>query len=150
MLLENLDESLTGRVLDFGCGCGVIGAWMKQQWPELKVELVDASYLALTCARKTLALNNLDADIYPSNGWSDIKGRFNAILTNPPFHDGVKTQYTTTENFMAQSKDHLNKNAPLYLVANSFLKYEAFIQQSLGNCEALIENNRFRLYKARR
>ena len=150
LLLEHLPKKLRGRVLDFACGNGVIGLVAKQRWPEIELEQVDVSWLALECARRGAQLNGLETKVYASDGWSEVQGRVNAVLTNPPFHEGVKTAYDTTENFIAQSPQKLSKSAPVFLVANNFLRYPALIEKSLGSCKVVAENARFRVYSAYR
>ena len=148
LLLENMFTRLEGRVLDFGCGSGVLGCYTKLLNPGIKLEMVDINLLALECARQTAILNDLDVDVYPSDGWSEVKGRLNALVTNPPFHQGVDTEYSTTEGFIKGAKDKLAKHAPFLLVANAFLKYAPIIEATFGRCDVLAENNKFRVYKA--
>ena len=148
LLLEHMFTRLSGRVLDFGCGSGVLGCYTKRLNPSVKLEMVDISLLALKCAEETARINQIDAEVYPSDGWSDVKGRVNALVTNPPFHQGVDTEYSTTEGFIKQAKDKLAKHAPFLLVANSFLKYSALIEGAFGRVDTLAETNKFRIYKA--
>jgi len=147
LLLSNMLTRLKGRVLDFGCGNGVIGAYAKVLNPTIALELVDINCLALECAKQTCKLNSLDATIYPSNGWSDVTGRVDALLSNPPFHAGISTEYQTTEHFIRQAKQKMTKHAPFLLVANSFLKYRPHIEATFERCDILAENSRFKVYK---
>ncbi len=148
LLLANMFTRLEGRVLDFGCGSGVLGCYTKLLNPGINLEMVDINLLALKCAEETARLNNIDVEIYPSDGWAEVRGRVNALVTNPPFHQGVDTEYTTTEGFIKGAKDKLAKHAPFLLVANSFLKYAPIIEASLERCEVLAETSKFRVYKA--
>ena len=148
LLMTNMYKRLEGRVLDFGCGSGVLGCYTKLLNPNIALEMVDINLLALLCAEKTSALNSIEASIYPSNGWRQVKGRVSAVVTNPPFHSGVETEYTTTEGFIKGAKDKMTKHAPFLLVANSFLKYSAVIESAFGRCDVLVETTKFRVYKA--
>ncbi|WP_250657872.1 methyltransferase [Alkalimarinus coralli] len=148
LLLDNLGRIPSGRVLDFGCGCGVLGAMIAKRNPEAMVEMVDINALSLYCAEKTLSRNQLKGQVYPSNGLQDVTGRFNGVFTNPPFHSGVKTNYSITETFIKTLPEHMTKNAPLRLVANSFLKYSALIDAALERFDIVTENTKFRVYKA--
>ncbi len=150
LLLENLGKIPSGRLLDFGCGCGVLGSMVAKQNPEAMVEMVDINALSLYCAEKTLARNGLKGKVYPSNGLQDVTGRFNGVFTNPPFHSGVKTNYTVTETFIRKLPDHMTKWAPLRMVANNFLKYSELIEKALGSCDIVTENSKFRIYKSYR
>jgi 16S rRNA (guanine1207-N2)-methyltransferase len=150
LLLDNLPDKFIGRVLDFGCGSGVIGVFAKLRQPELIVEMVDIHRLALVCSERTCQLNGVQAKVYPSEGWSDVTGRVDAVITNPPFHAGIRTEYDTSENFIRQAPQHMSKFSPLVLVANSFLKYAPLIEQVFGSCETVAETSKFRVYLARR
>ena len=148
LLMENMLTKLEGRILDFGCGCGVLGTYTKKLNPEIQLEMVDINLLALICAQKTAELNNIDAKIYPSDAWNEVQGRVNGVVTNPPFHSGIVTEYQTTEYFIQKAKDKMAKYAPFLLVANTFLRYSAIIERTFGKCVVLAETPKFRVYKA--
>ena len=150
LLMENMFTKLEGRILDFGCGCGVLGTYTKKLNPDIQLEMVDINLLALICAQKTLELNAIEAKVYPSDGWDGVQGRVNGVITNPPFHRGIGTEYQTTEYFIQKAKDKMARYAPLLLVANNFLKYAAIIEHTFGRCDVLAETTKFRVYKAYR
>jgi len=156
LLLETLDVpnvgSATGaHVLDFGCGAGVIGAVIKQTWPASKVELTDANALALEATRRTLLANNLPIEaITPSNIFSNIQGAYTQIVSNPPFHTGVKTDYAIVSAFLKAATQHLEKGGSLRIVANQFLKYQPLIEFYIGPCRVVAENERYRIYEGTR
>ena len=147
LLLENMFSRLDGRVLDFGCGSGVVGIYTKLLNPSIQLEMVDINILALECAKQSCDLNKIDAKVYPSDGWKGVQGRVNAVVSNPPFHSGVATEYRTTEGFIKGAKDKMSKHAPFLLVANSFLKYAQIIEDTFERCDILAENTKFKVYK---
>lgn len=151
LLLDNLGP-LKGRVLDFGCGAGVIGASVLKRQPELMLECIDINALALEATRLTLAQNQLDANtkIYASDGLSQVNGTFNHIIANPPFHAGLKTFYHTTETLLTSAGDYLLPGGSLTLVANAFLPYPELIEKSFGHCDTLAVNGKFKIYRATR
>ncbi len=149
-LLLNTITSLKGRVLDFGCGAGVIGASLLKRHPELTLECIDINALALEASRATLTENRLDAKVYASDGLSQVSGKFNHIITNPPFHAGLKTFYHTTETLLSSAADYLLPGGSLILVANAFLPYPELIEKSFGHCETLAATGKFKIYRARR
>lgn len=147
LLLENLPNNLNGKVLDFACGAGVIACAVAKQYPESILTLTDISALALYCANLTLDKNNVTGDILVSDGLSKIEGRFDFILTNPPFHSGIQTDYNVTETFIQEAKRHLKANGKLMLVANRFLPYPDLIKQSLGKVKTTAQTSKFNLYQ---
>lgn len=151
LLLETLDYSQPTRVLDFGCGVGVIGATIQQAWPTNTVDMVDENALALEAARRTMQRNHLSMGaIKPSNVFSDIQETYTQIISNPPFHTGVKTDYRIVTTFLQQAAQHLDKGGTLRIVANSFLKYQPLIETHVGPCRVVAENPSYRIYEGTR
>lgn len=66
----------------------------------------------------------------------------------PPFHSGVKTDTSMTEQFLREVAQHLEPGGELRLVANSFLPYESEIQRQIGAVEKLAQDRRFTVYRA--
>ncbi len=152
LLLEQLPkERLAGDILDFGCGAGVIAAWvMAAAAQPVRLTLLDNSALALEAARRTLAANGFEASLVGSNGLMNVQQPFDFLLSNPPFHTGVKTNYAVTEQFLRQVPEYLCPGGELWLVANSFLRYAPILLQSIGNCDQVFDNRRFSVYRAER
>ncbi|UJJ30933.1 class I SAM-dependent methyltransferase [Halopseudomonas maritima] len=137
-----------GRVLDFGCGSGVLSVAMARRNPGCRFELVDIDALAIYCAGQTLALNGIEAEVYASDGLSDVHGRFVAVISNPPFHTGIRQDTSIAERFFNQVTRNLLPRGELRIVANGFLRYPPLIEEHIGPCHVLRENNRFKVYSA--
>ncbi|MFZ5723274.1 MAG: methyltransferase [Pseudomonadota bacterium] len=148
LLLGTLDSVRAGRVLDMGCGAGVIGAWLKKNNPALTVDLADSNALAVTASEWTLRENGLDARVFASDGFSAVSGTYDWIVSNPPFHNGIATDYRFVERFIADAPRFLRPGGRLRIVANAHLKYLPAIQRAFGNARTLTENSRFRIYEA--
>lgn len=148
LLLEQLDGLPSGHLLDFGCGAGVLGAVLKRRYPQSQVSLLDVDAFAVESSRLTLAANGLDADVIAGDGIDAAPEGLAAILSNPPFHQGVHTDYQASEHLLRQATHHLAPRGELRLVANSFLKYPPLIEQHLGNCHTLKDAEGFRIYRA--
>lgn len=150
LLLSTFQQpKLSGKVLDLGCGAGVIGAYLKQRCPTITLTLSDIHAMALASAERTLAENGLSGDVVASDVFSDIQGRFDLIVSNPPFHDGVDTAYRAVEALIAQAKQHLVRNGELRLVANAFLPYPDLLDRAFGHHQVLAKSTKFKVYSAR-
>lgn len=150
LLLEHLDDLPAGPLLDFGCGAGVLGATLKRRYPDNPVIMLDVDAFALASSRLTLAANGLDAELIAGDGIHTAPAGLTAIVTNPPFHQGVHTDYQASETLLRESARYLQPGGELRLVANSFLRYPPLIEQHLGPCAILAEGQGFRVYRARR
>ncbi|MGB0895063.1 MAG: methyltransferase [Parashewanella sp.] len=145
LLTENL-ATFTGRVLDFGCGAGVLTAALLKAQPELKVECVDINAMALASCELTLKQNDMTANVYPSDGFSDIEGQFDGVISNPPFHDGLKATTDITLNFVKSSATALTKGGTFQIVANRHLPYADIINAQFGSVNVSAENNKYKIY----
>ncbi len=148
LLLNNLPCKMTGKVLDFGCGGGVISSFIGKKFPETKLSLLDVSALALTSARKTLALNGLTGKIFASNSLSEVTDSYQHVVSNPPFHQGIKTHYQATEAFLANIKVHIKKSGCITIVANNFLRYQPIMKKYIGKTEQITNTQGFAIYHA--
>nr|WP_223271593.1 methyltransferase [Colwellia hornerae] len=146
VLLENLPKKINGELLDFGCGAGVIASYIGKVFPEVNLHLLDVNALALYSAQATLTLNNLTGNVFPSNSLSDVKGKFNHVISNPPFHQGLKTNYQATETFLSKIKPHLKPKGQVTVVANSFLRYQPIMEEEIGRTQILAKQKGFSLY----
>ena len=148
LLLEEQAPLPAGKVLDFGCGAGVLATVLARRNPGCRFELVDVDALALHCAAETLRRNQVQAEVYPSDGLSDVHGRYAAVVSNPPFHTGIRHDTSVAEQFFNEITRNLLPRGELRIVANGFLKYPPLIEAHIGQCQVLRENSRFKVYSA--
>ncbi|GLT18463.1 ribosomal RNA small subunit methyltransferase C [Vibrio zhanjiangensis] len=149
LLLDSL-PSLSGKVLDFGCGAGVIGCVLASINPSIELEMCDINALAVESSMATLAANNLKGAVFASDIYSNTSKDYQFIISNPPFHAGLDTHYMATETLLANAPDYLNTRGQLFIVANSFLKYQPIIQNAFANCETINKTNKFAIYHAKK
>ena len=109
-LLEAI-EDIKGQVLDFGCGYGPIGIYLKKTF-DVEVDAVDINERAMNLAKKNSELNKVDINIFESNIYENVKKKYDYIVTNPPIRVGKKILY----QILFEAKEHLNKNGELWLV----------------------------------
>lgn len=148
LLLNNLPKRITGEVLDFGCGAGVISAYIGKKHPTAKINLLDVNALALTSAKQTLAINNLRGYVFASDSLSNVGAKYQHVVSNPPFHQGLKTNYAATESFLSGIKVQLRKGGTVTIVANNFLHYQEIMQNYIGKTTQLINYKGFSVYQS--
>lgn len=149
LLLEAITEvQMEGDVLDFGCGAGLIGAWITANRPQTKITLLDSNALALMAARETLSVNQLTGSVLASDGLSELKDRYDFIISNPPIHSGVKTDKLLSHRLLANVHEHLNPGGMLIMVANRHLPYENWLAQRFPQQKKLAANDQFKVIAA--
>ncbi len=146
LLLEKHTSNLTGKVMDFACGAGVIGSYLMTRYPHLKLTLLDVSALAIYTSAMTLKANNLNAQLIAANGLHGVETKVNHIVTNPPFHTGIKTDYTVTKRFIEDARRLLHSNGSLQMVANRFLPYPGLLSEHFSKVLTTAQTTQFFLY----
>ena len=111
-LLENINN-ISGNILDFGCGYGPIGIYLKKKF-NVNVDMIDINKRAINLAIKNAKLNNVDVMIFESNIYDNVTKKYDYIITNPPIRVGKKILY----EILINAKDFLNKNGHLIFVIN--------------------------------
>ncbi len=148
LLLKNLPSKMTGKVLDFGCGAGVISCFIAKKFPQAELSLLDVSALALTSAQETLKLNGVSGHTFPSNSLSEVTESYQHVVSNPPFHQGIKTSYLASEAFLTNINSRLIKPGKVTIVANSFLSYMPIMQKHIGETTIITKDHGFTIYQA--
>ncbi|WP_180970198.1 methyltransferase [Deinococcus planocerae] len=131
------------RVLDLGCGTGLIGAWAASRGAA--VTLVDGDLQSVRSAAATLAENGLTGEVIHSDVDAELGERtFDVVLTNPPFHVGRGVVLDVAREFIAAAGRRLNPGGSLFLVANEPLPYEAPLR-ALGEGRELAREGGFKV-----
>lgn len=147
LLLSTLTPHTKGKVLDVGCGAGVLAAVLKSHSPKVRLTLCDVSAPAVEASRATLAANGFEGEVFASNVFSGVSGRFDMIISNPPFHDGMQTSLEAAQTLIRGAVRHLNSGGELRIVANAFLPYPDVLDQTFGFHEVLAQTGRFKVYR---
>ncbi len=73
------------KILDIGCGSGVIGLTLKKFFPESEVTLVDISKEALEVAKENATRLGLDVNFIESDVFQNVYDIYDVIISNPPY-----------------------------------------------------------------
>jgi 16S rRNA (guanine1207-N2)-methyltransferase len=151
LLLEVLKEKqITGRVLDFACGNGIIGLFLLGHSPGIKLTLLDASALAIESSRRSLRANRLEARVLASDGLDEVTQTFDWIISNPPFHRGVDSDLDIAARFFANAGHFLTKTGKILLVCNHHLPYARWLRSNFKHVEIIKASPQFKVIMAGR
>lgn len=146
-VLEQSPAMVGQRVLDVGCGDGILSAWLGKRGAV--VTAVDVNAFAVEATRRTLAANGLGGEALESDVFSALEERcFDAIVSNPPFHQERTIDYGPAARLIAEAPARLVRGGSLTLVANAFLPYPDLLERAFGSFETLANDRRFRVYRA--
>ncbi len=123
LLLQHLPANLAGKIADFGCGYGYLCAMMAKQFPGIThIDAYDGDIRAVACATSN---NSKKVDSI----WQDMRGfaarpLYDAVVMNPPFHDGKEEDVELGRIFITKALASLKSGGRLFMVANRHLGYE--------------------------
>ena len=134
-------------LLDVGCGYGPIGICLKKTYPQLAVTMVDVNDRAIELAKYNADQNGVEVEVFESNCYEAVRGKFDLIVTNPPIRAGKEV----VMNIVTNSYEHLNDNGAFYVVvqkkqgAGSIKKT---LESVYGNCEVVKRDKGYYIMKA--
>ena len=148
LLVKTIYDEVTGKILDVGCGYGVIGITLATNKKVTEVTMIDINHRALELAKRNAIRNKVEekTKVIESNGFEQIKEKYDVVVTNPPIRAGKSVIY----QIYADAKEHLLDGGALYIVINkkhgapSTIKY---LEKLFGNVEVLDKKAGFNVIK---
>jgi 16S rRNA G1207 methylase RsmC len=147
--MKNLPDVKSGtRVIDLGCGNGVIGLTVLAQQPEAWVTFVDESYMAVDSARENISKNLLDqieqCEFSINDCLADVEpNSVDLVLCNPPFHQQNATTDHIAWQMFRDSHRVLKKGGELRIIGNRQLGYHIKLKRLFGNEKIIASNDKF-------
>ncbi|MET9478459.1 methyltransferase [Streptomyces sp. NPDC002922] len=151
--LNHLPErSGRDRIVDLGCGNGVVGTSAALTNPEATVTFIDESYLAVASAAATFRANlgtDAVADFLVGDGMADVPpGSVDLVLNNPPFHSHQATTDATARTMFHGARTALRQGGELWVVGNRHLGYHTQLRRTFGNCTTVAGDPKFVVLRA--
>jgi 16S rRNA (guanine1207-N2)-methyltransferase len=113
--------------------------------PSLALDALDNDTLALEAARENVP----GARFILATRIADAGRRvYQAILSNPPLHQGIVEDHAQLESLVADAKSHLAPGGLLQLVVQRRVPLERQLASSFGKAEVVAENGRYRVWRA--
>ncbi|MFI8089276.1 methyltransferase [Streptomyces sp. NPDC086080] len=140
-----------GRVVDLGCGNGVVGTAMALADPRAEVLFVDESFQAVASAEATYRANGVPghAEFRVGDGLSGLPAdSVDLVLNNPPFHSHQATTDATARRMFADARRTLRPGGELWVIGNRHLGYHVQLRRLFGNSEVVASDPKFVVLKA--
>lgn len=131
-------------LLDFGCGYGFLASHAKQ-FNFMHVTATDNNAGALIAAAKNLTATQPDCHVIASNAGDSLSEKFDAIWSNPPFHEGFATSKEILERFLESSSKLLKRNGAALFVVNSFIPIERIASSYFQKIKILSTNKSYKV-----
>lgn len=103
-----------GRILDLGCGYGIVGIYAAKLIGGQNVTMSDIDRESVELSRRNAELNNTpDVKIIRSDGFENITEKdFSLILSNPPYH----TDFSVAKHFIEKGFNRLKIGGKMLMV----------------------------------
>ncbi len=134
------------RVLDYGCGSGVIGAAALAQEPSVVLDMLDSDTVALEAARENVPGGRPVSGMRLADAGCTA---YAAILSNPPLHQGATEDHTLLDSLVADAPSHLAPGGCCRSSYSAVLPLDRLFAEHFGNADVVAENGRFRVWRAR-
>ena len=138
------------KILDIGCGYGVVSVILKSFYPEISITLSDVNERALELSEENLKKYGInDYHIIKSDAFEKITEKFNVILSNPPIRAGKDIIF----KIYSEAYEHLNENGKFYCVIQTkhgAKSTQKKLMEIFGNCDTVTIDGGYRIFLSKK
>jgi 16S rRNA (guanine1207-N2)-methyltransferase len=148
LLLENMPVSdRYRRIVDLGCGNGVIGIIAAALNPAARLLFCDESYMAIASAEENFRAafaGSREAAFRVDDGLRGVDSDgYDLVLVNPPFHQQHSVGDAVAWQMFKQARRVLTAGGELHIVGNRHLAYHGKLKKLFGNCQTVATDSKF-------
>lgn len=155
LLAARLPATLAGRIADLGAGFGYLASEVLRRCPRVAaIDLYEADARALEPARINAAraaagrIDEVRIDVRWHDVTAGLPRRYDAIVSNPPFHQGRADEPQLGRAFIAAAAAALEPDGHLWIVANRHLAYEATLAAHFADLRVVVVRDGFKVIEA--
>ena len=119
------------KVMDFGCGCGMVGALLALKEPEIKLTFIDSAIRAMDATHRNIqSLGIKNTQLILSDTGTEEDG-FDIFAGNPPYY----SDYRIAELFIDQAYKSLKPGGKALIVTKQTRKIEELVFTRFDNSD---------------
>ncbi|MGW2896069.1 methyltransferase [Streptomyces sp. NPDC001212] len=149
--LRHLPDGDGRRVVDLGCGNGVVGTALALANPGAEVLFTDESFQAVASAEGTYKANGVpgQAEFRVGDALAGVPaGSVDLVLNNPPFHSHQATTDATAWRMFTGARRALRPGGELWVIGNRHLGYHVKLRRLFGNSRLVASDPKFVVLRA--
>lgn len=144
--IENLPPGKK-KVLDLGCGNGIVGLTYKAKNPDSEIVFCDESWMAIRSANENYnswfkcEIKSVWNNCFENQ--KDYQGQFDLVLCNPPFHQHFIVGDFIARQMFRDAKFVLKEGGKLLVIGNRHLNYHVILNGIFRQVEVVKNNAKF-------
>lgn len=147
LLLKTFEynNSQDKKALDMGCGCGPIGIYLSKLG--FAVDMSDVNKRAIHLSKMALKEQKINANVFESDAYQNIDGKYDYIISNPPIRVGKEKLY----EIIMGAKEHLTSKGELWIVVRKQQGADSLVRDmknTYKNVEIITKKKGFYIVKA--
>lgn len=147
-MLNHVELKPDDKVLDLGCGYGIVGIAIAKVIGDRQVFMVDCSKIAVEISRENAIRNNVPSiTVECGYGVSTFKHNdFSLILSNPPYH----TDFSIAKSFIENGFKQLKLNGRMVMVVKRLEWYRNKLISVFGGVTVVEDSGYYVLISEKR
>lgn len=148
LLLAHLpDVTLNARVLDMGCGTGILARAIQERTPSVSIEAVDLNAFAIEAIKQNVP----GANAIWGDSWKALsaESKYNLIISNPPVHQGARQTTQPLEYFLSHAKEHLIPGGMITLVVQGTIPVKKYFDRAGVRSQLIAEDTTYQVWQGR-
>ncbi|WP_075431953.1 16S rRNA (guanine(1207)-N(2))-methyltransferase RsmC [Buchnera aphidicola] len=147
LLISTFNNKINGNILDLCSGSGILSVALSYFAKNITLTLTDIYDSAIWSSKKTLKTNKIEGYIYKSDIYSNITGKFDFIISNPPIHNNLKVNINIIRKIVKHSKKYLKNNGKLRIVTNSMISYQNIFKKYFNKYDVILKTKKYKIYQ---